>query len=44
MLTPDRVLDETFDLFAELGATDEQLDFRYCYASGLSGFATQAYG
>jgi GTP-binding protein len=32
-------LDETFDLFAELGATDEQLDFRYCYASGLSGFA-----
>lgn len=36
---PDRVLDETFDLFAELGATDEQLDFRYCYASGLSGFA-----
>lgn len=36
---PDRVLNETFDLFAELGATDEQLDFRYCYASGLSGFA-----
>ena len=37
---PDRVLDLTFDLFAELGATDEQLDFKYCYASGLSGFAT----
>lgn len=36
---PDRVLDETFDLFSELGANDEQLDFRYCYASGLSGFA-----
>lgn len=36
---PDRVLNETFDLFAELGATDIQLDFRYCYASGLSGFA-----
>jgi GTP-binding protein len=36
---PDRVLDMTFDLFTELGATDEQLDFRYCYASGLSGFA-----
>src|ERR1700722_2914928 len=36
---PDKVLNETFDLFAELGATDEQLDFRYCYASGLSGFA-----
>lgn len=38
---PDRVLNETFDLFAELGASDEQLDFRYCYASGLSGFAIQ---
>ncbi|HRD56202.1 MAG TPA: translational GTPase TypA [Parachlamydiaceae bacterium] len=38
---PDRVLDQTFDLFAELGATDEQLNFRYCYASGLSGFAKQ---
>jgi GTP-binding protein len=36
---PDRVLNETFDLFTELGATDDQLDFRYCYASGLSGFA-----
>lgn len=36
---PDRVLNETFDLFSELGATDSQLDFRYCYASGLSGFA-----
>jgi GTP-binding protein len=36
---PDRVLNETFDLFTELGATDEQLDFRYCYASGLSGYA-----
>ncbi|MBA2728248.1 MAG: translational GTPase TypA [Parachlamydiaceae bacterium] len=38
---PDRVLDETFDLFAELGANDEQLDFSYCYASGLSGFAVK---
>ncbi|MEI8366406.1 MAG: translational GTPase TypA [Parachlamydiaceae bacterium] len=37
---PDAVLDATFDLFTELGATDEQLDFSYCYASGLSGFAT----
>lgn len=36
---PDRVLNETFDLFTELGATDEQLDFRYIYASGLTGFA-----
>lgn len=38
---PDRVLDMTFDLFNELGATDEQLDFKYCYASGLAGFAVQ---
>lgn len=37
--TPDAVLDATFDLFNELGATDEQLDFRFCYASGLTGFA-----
>ena len=36
---PDRVLNETFDLFTELGASDEQLDFRYCYASGLAGYA-----
>lgn len=37
---PDRALNLTFDLFVELGATDEQLDFKVCYASGLSGFAT----
>lgn len=36
---PDRALDLTFDLFAELGATNEQLDFAHCYASGLAGFA-----
>lgn len=36
---PDAVLDATFDLFTELGATDEQLDFRYCYAAGLAGYA-----
>lgn len=36
---PDKVLNETFDLFMELGATDEQLDFKYAYASGLAGFA-----
>lgn len=36
---PDRTLNATFDLFAELGATDEQLDFAYCYASGYSGYA-----
>lgn len=36
---PDRVLNETFDLFVELGANDEQLDFPYIYVSGLAGFA-----
>lgn len=36
---PDRALNLTFDLFVELGATDEQLDFKICYASGLSGWA-----
>ena len=36
---PDKVLNETFDLFVELGANHDQLDFKYCYASGLSGFA-----
>ncbi len=36
---PERVLNEVFDLFSELNATDEQLDFAYCYASGLNGFA-----
>lgn len=41
---PERVLNETFDLFAELGATDSQLDFLHCYASGLSGFAIQELG
>ena len=36
---PNEALDKTFDLFVELGASDEQLDFAYCYASGLGGFA-----
>lgn len=35
----DWVLDETFDLFDRLGATDEQLDFPIIYASGLNGYA-----
>lgn len=39
---PDRALNLTFDLFVELGATDEQLDFPVCYASGLSGFAAMS--
>jgi len=33
------VLDQTFDLFDKLGATDEQLDFPVVYASALSGYA-----
>jgi GTP-binding protein len=36
---PDRALNLTFDLFVELGATDQQLDFPIIYASGLTGFA-----
>jgi GTP-binding protein len=36
---PDRTLDLAFDLFLELGATDEQLDFSYIYASGFNGYA-----
>ncbi|MEO1561909.1 MAG: translational GTPase TypA [Pseudomonadota bacterium] len=36
---PDRALDECFDLFASLDATDEQLDFPAMYASGRSGWA-----
>ncbi len=36
---PAWVLDQTFDLFANLDATDEQLDFDVVYASGLNGFA-----
>ncbi|MEO1494196.1 MAG: translational GTPase TypA [Pseudomonadota bacterium] len=36
---PDRALDEVFDLFANLGADDEQLDFPAVYASGRSGWA-----
>lgn len=36
---PDWVVDQTFDLFDRLGATDEQLDFEILYASGLNGFA-----
>jgi GTP-binding protein len=35
----DWVINQTFDLFANLGATDEQLDFPVVYASALNGFA-----
>ena len=38
---PDRALNEVFDLFANLGATDEQLDFPVLYASGRAGWADE---
>ncbi|MEZ8101321.1 translational GTPase TypA [Vibrio bivalvicida] len=37
---PDWVMDQVFDLFDNLGATDEQLDFKVVYASALNGWAT----
>ncbi|MCC5854780.1 MAG: translational GTPase TypA [Idiomarina sp.] len=37
---PDWVVDQVFDLFDNLGATDEQLDFPIIYASALNGFAS----
>ncbi|MBV1950644.1 MAG: GTP-binding protein, partial [Cycloclasticus sp.] len=36
---PDWVLDQVFDLFDKLGATDEQLDFPVIYASAINGMA-----
>ena len=36
---PDWVVDQVFDLFVNLGATDEQLDFPIIYASALMGVA-----
>lgn len=41
---PDRALNLTFDLFLELGANDEQLDFPYIYASGFNGYAIDKVG
>ncbi len=40
---PDWVIDQIFDLFDNLGATDEQLDFPVVYASALNGWATHDY-
>ena len=37
---PNWVLDQTFDLFDKLGATDDQLDFAVVYASALSGYSS----
>jgi GTP-binding protein len=36
---PDKVLNDAFDLFAAMGATDDQLDFPHLYASGKQGWA-----
>ncbi|MCB1110925.1 MAG: translational GTPase TypA, partial [Chlamydiia bacterium] len=36
---PENALNKTFDLFVELGANDEQLDFVYCYTSAIGGYA-----
>jgi GTP-binding protein len=38
---PDRALDEVFDMFANLGANDDQLDFPTLYASGRSGWSAE---
>lgn len=38
---PDEVLNEIFDLFVSLNATDEQLDFPILYASGRNGWAVR---
>ncbi len=37
---PDWVIDQVFDLFDQLGATDEQLDFPVIYASSINGYAS----
>ncbi|WP_160064656.1 translational GTPase TypA [Psychromonas sp. L1A2] len=37
---PEWVMDQVFDLFDNLGATDEQLDFQVVYASALNGWAS----
>jgi GTP-binding protein len=41
---PDWVVNQTFDLFDKLGATEEQLDFPVIYASALLGFAKKNLG
>ena len=39
MPEPDKTLNSTFDLFVELGADDQQVDFPIIYANGLTGQA-----
>ncbi len=38
---PHKAIDKVLDLFLELGADDDQCEFPYLYASGLSGFAIE---
>ena len=38
---PDWVIDQVFELFDQLGATEEQLDFPVIYASALGGYASE---
>ncbi|GAA6812204.1 translational GTPase TypA [Helicobacter pylori] len=39
---PDRVVDEVFDLFVAMGASDKQLDFPVVYAAARDGYATKS--
>jgi GTP-binding protein len=41
---PQKVVNQAFDLFDKLGATDEQLDFPVVYASGLNGWSAKEEG
>ncbi len=41
---PTKVINEAFDLFANLGATDEQLEFPVVYASGINGWTSHEEG
>ncbi len=41
---PNKVIDEVIDLFIELGANDDQLDFKTVFASGKQGWATTELG
>ena len=41
---PDKVVNQAFDLFDKLGATDEQLDFPVVYASGINGWTSMTEG
>jgi predicted membrane GTPase involved in stress response len=39
-MRPIPIIDQVFDLFDQLGATDEQLDFPIIYASSINGYAS----